>query len=244
MSESPSLTPIKQGTRRGAALRLQQCQWCDDRAALNGFAARSCGGMVMFEKLRGVEFFRECRFKAVPRLSQSAAAVFQQRIETCKQNCPGASRSRADMAGWPRCRCTTHNWRWTAMPTAPRWIDDWDRQPLAATFLRGWAVGCGQWPALGCLGPVRAPSEPARRATALGRRHRERCIERGAHQRVHRPGSAAKLSVAHVSTGSACTLPCAALPTTARRWNNCAGTSLPRHWPKNGCRPILPWRSR
>jgi len=56
MSESPSLTAIKQGTRRGAALRRQQCSWCDDRAALNGFAARSCGGMVTVEKLRGVEF--------------------------------------------------------------------------------------------------------------------------------------------------------------------------------------------
>jgi len=37
--------------------------------------------------------------------------------------------------------------------------------------------------------------------------------------------------------------PCAAVPTTARRWSNCAAPSRVRLWPTSGCKPTLPDRS-
>ena len=42
---------------------------------------------------------------------------------------------------------------------------------------------------------------------------------------------------------SPCTLPCAARPTTARRWSNCAATSPARLWPTNAYKPTLPGKS-
>jgi LysR family glycine cleavage system transcriptional activator len=35
---------------------------------------------------------------------------------------------------------------------------------------------------------------------------------------------------------------CAAAPTAARRWSNCAGTLPARHWPTSACRPTPPDR--
>jgi len=37
--------------------------------------------------------------------------------------------------------------------------------------------------------------------------------------------------------GSACTPRCAAQPTSARRWSNCADTSPAPYWPTNACKP-------
>jgi len=39
---------------------------------------------------------------------------------------------------------------------------------------------------------------------------------------------------------SACTQPCAAGPTTVRRWNSCVATSRVQRWPTNACKPTLP----
>ena len=41
------------------------------------------------------------------------------------------------------------------------------------------------------------------------------------------------------ATASACTPRCAAAPTIARRWSNCAATSHARHWPTSAYRPTL-----
>ena len=41
---------------------------------------------------------------------------------------------------------------------------------------------------------------------------------------------------APTATASACTLPCAAWPTTARRWNNCAAPSRAQRWPTSARR--------
>ena len=51
-----------------------------------------------------------------------------------------------------------------------------------------------------------------------------------------------KQTCAPTSTASACTPPCAAAPTTARRWSNCAATSPARLWPTSACRPTPPGR--
>lgn len=115
---------------------------------------------------------------------------------------------------------------------------------LAATFLRGRAGGCEQWPALGCLGPVRAPPGLARGATALRRRHRKRRTEPGAHQRVHLPGSAAsairRTRIDGFSLHAA--VRCAA--DDRQVLEQLSRYITPRLRPKNACRPMLPWRSR
>ena len=48
---------------------------------------------------------------------------------------------------------------------------------------------------------------------------------------------------APTSTGSACTPPCAAAPTTARRWSNCAAPSRALLWPTNAYKPTPPGKS-
>jgi hypothetical protein len=47
-----------------------------------------------------------------------------------------------------------------------------------------------------------------------------------------------KQTLALTVKGSACTPPCAARPTTAKRWSDCAATSHARRWPTNPYKPM------